>query len=83
MIQSIEEDTDGNLWIGTNGGLSKYITEENRFFNYKISDGLQSNEFSEHTSFYSENGRMYFGGINGFNVFVSATNSLITCIPDC
>lgn len=69
MIQSIEEDSDGNLWIGTNRGLSKYIAEEDRFFNYKMSDGLQSNEFSEHTSFYSENGKMYFGGINGFNVF--------------
>lgn len=70
MIQSIEEDSEGNLWLGTNGGLSKYITKENRFFNYKISDGLQSNEFSEHTSYYSQNGKMYFGGINGFNVFV-------------
>lgn len=70
MIQSIEEDSDGNLWLGTNGGLSKYITIEDRFFNYQISDGLQSNEFSEHTSFYSDDGKMYFGGINGFNVFV-------------
>jgi len=69
MIQSIEEDSNGNLWIGTNGGLSKYIAADDRFFNYKISDGLQSNEFSEHTSFYSGNGKMYFGGINGFNVF--------------
>lgn len=69
MIQSIEEDSEGNLWIGTNGGLSKYVRDDERFFNYRISDGLQSNEFSEHTSFFSENGKMYFGGINGFNVF--------------
>ncbi len=69
MIQSIEEDYEGNLWIGTNQGLSKYIIKENRFFNYKISDGLQSNEFSEHTSHQAENGKLYFGGINGFNVF--------------
>lgn len=69
MIQSIEEDSNGNLWIGTNGGLSKYVRDEERFFNYRISDGLQSNEFSEHTSFFSDNGKMYFGGINGFNVF--------------
>ncbi len=81
MIQSIQEDSDGNLWLGTNGGLSKYIVEENRFFNYKISDGLQSNEFSEHTSFYSEDGRMYFGGINGFNIFVPQLIPSSTVFP--
>jgi len=69
MVQSIQEDSHGNLWLGTNGGLSKYRIEENSFFNYKISDGLQSNEFSEHSSFYAKDGRMYFGGINGFNIF--------------
>jgi ligand-binding sensor domain-containing protein len=51
MIQLIAEDENQNLWIGTNGGLSHFIPGENRFINYTVNDGLQSNEFSEHTVF--------------------------------
>ncbi|MCF8379205.1 MAG: response regulator [Bacteroidales bacterium] len=69
MIQSILEDDDGHIWLGTNGGLSKFNIEKKSFSNYKISDGLQSNEFSEHASFKSEYGEFIFGGINGVNVF--------------
>ncbi|MFC2080002.1 two-component regulator propeller domain-containing protein [Bacteroidota bacterium] len=70
MIQSIEDDENGNLWIGTNGGLSKFILDENKFINYKITDGLQSNEFSEHASYIDAEKTLYFGGISGFNVFI-------------
>ncbi len=55
-IQLITEDDQGNLWIGTNGGLSKFHAQRNAFTNYTESDGIQSNEFSEHTVFKKQDG---------------------------
>lgn len=69
MIQFIVEDNNHNFWIGTNGGLSQFISAESRFINYTVNDGLQSNEFSEHTVFKKADGGIIMGGINGINTF--------------
>jgi len=69
MIQLIAEDNNQNFWIGTNGGLSHFIPGETRFVNYTVNDGLQSNEFSEHTVFRKPDGEIILGGINGINAF--------------
>ena len=71
MIQLIAEDENNGLWIGTNGGLSHFIEGEDRFINYTVNDGLQSNEFSEHTVFKKPDGEIIIGGINGINAFYS------------
>lgn len=80
-IQSILEDTKGNLWIGTNNGLSKFNPDFLEFSNFDITDGLQSNEFSEHTCFLSKSGEMFFGGVNGFNSFLPDSIKKNTNIP--
>ncbi len=67
-IYGILEDSDRNLWLSTNNGLSKFLPDKNLFINYRLSDGLQSEEFNS-GSFYANDGTMYFGGINGFNYF--------------
>jgi len=69
MIQSIVEDNNKKLWIGTNGGLSKLDLKSGQFVNYSIIDGLQSNEFSEHSVFKKSDGELIMGGINGINTF--------------
>ncbi|HLP02410.1 MAG TPA: two-component regulator propeller domain-containing protein [Opitutaceae bacterium] len=70
-IEGILEDDAGNLWISTNNGLSRFDPVNHTFRNYDTSDGLQSNEFHVFTAFCKSprTGEMYFGGINGFNVF--------------
>jgi ligand-binding sensor domain-containing protein/signal transduction histidine kinase len=70
-IEGILEDEEGNLWISTNNGLSRFNPKTKAFRNYDLSDGLQSNEFNVFTAFCKSphTGEMYFGGINGFNVF--------------
>lgn len=55
--------------MSTNGGISKLSLEDGTFMNFTISDGLQSNEFNGRSSFKSKDGKLFFGGINGFNVF--------------
>ncbi len=71
VIMGILEDDNGSLWLSTNKGLSKYTEglEGINFRNYEVSDGLQSNEFSNGAFYKSETGQLFLGGINGFNAF--------------
>lgn len=69
-IFGILEDGSGNLWISTNKGLSKFNLDAKTFKNFSISDGLQSNEFKANAALKSRSGKMYFGGVNGFNEFI-------------
>jgi len=73
-INGIVEDNHGNLWLSTNKGISKFIQgsmvpEKPMFKNYDLSDGLQGNEFIKSSYCKDENGNIYFGGTEGFNVF--------------
>ena len=69
VIKSILEDDEGNLWLSTNKGLSKFNPIKETFQIYDVNDGLQSNEFSELAAFKTKDGEMLFGGVNGFNAF--------------
>ncbi len=68
-IYAIVEDEEGQLWLSTNLGLSRFDPINQTFRNYDASDGLQSNEFNLGAHFMSRTGEVYFGGINGFNAF--------------
>lgn len=70
LIFGILEDRNGNLWISTNNGLSRLDLRNHSFKNFSMADGLQSNEFKAHSCFKGSSGKMYFGGVNGFNEFV-------------
>ncbi|WP_282122150.1 hybrid sensor histidine kinase/response regulator transcription factor [Algibacter mikhailovii] len=69
VIKDILEDDQGNLWLSTNKGLSRFNPKAESFQNYDVNDGLQNNEFSELTAFKKQDGEMLFGGVNGFNAF--------------
>ena len=68
-IHSILEDSEGNLWLGTEKGLSRFNVFTRKFRNYTSEDGLQSNLFTE-ARLRTDDGKMYFGGINGISSFV-------------
>lgn len=69
LLYGIMEDNNENLWISTSKGLARFDTKLQRFRNYDASDGLQSNEFTENAFFKNKEGVMFFGGINGLNIF--------------
>lgn len=69
FIKSILEDENGNLWLGTNAGISFFDIEKESFNNYSTPDGLRGNDFNSESALYSKNGLMYFGGTEGLNVF--------------
>lgn len=69
VIKAILEDDQGNLWISSNHGLSRFNPEKHQMFNFDISDGLQDNEFSELAACKRSDGLFIFGGVKGFNTF--------------
>ncbi len=69
-ISNILEDNEGNLWISSNKWISKFNGQD--FKNYSEEDGLQGLGFNTQASFKNKKGKMYFGGINGFNQFFPA-----------
>lgn len=69
VAYAIEEDLQGNLWISTDKGLSKFNPETEEFQNFYTSDGLLSNQFYWSASFADKDGTLYFGGIGGLNYF--------------
>lgn len=69
VVYDMLEDNDGNYWISSDHGLNKFHTLSYRFKNYTYEDGLQSNEFNANAALRSSSGELYFGGVNGFNVF--------------
>ncbi len=68
-IYGILEDKEGNLWLSSNFGIAKYSPGTGAVRSYTIEDGLQSNEFNGGAYYQNGRGEMFFGGINGFNVF--------------
>ena len=68
-ILGILPDDSGHLWISTNNGLARLDPSTEKFRVYTVEDGLQSNEFDSGAYFRAKDGRLYFGGIDGFNSF--------------
>ncbi|KAB2880762.1 GHKL domain-containing protein [bacterium] len=72
VVYGILEDAEGNLWLSTNRGLSRFNpkkTGHDAFRNYDTQDGLPSNEFNQGSYFGNKKGRVFFGGINGMVSF--------------
>jgi len=69
IIYGILGDNEGNLWLSTNNGLSKFEVTKENFQNYYKGNGLQSNQFYWGACFKGIDGELFFGGINGFNSF--------------
>ena len=74
-IYSIISDANGYLWLSTNGGLSKLNLKTEKFYNYNTNDGIQSLEFNSGADYKASNQKIYFGGINGYNI-VNTTRTI-------
>ncbi len=69
VVYGILTDNDGNLWMSTNRGLSRFNPPTQTFQNFDVSDGLQSNEFDRFSYCKTREGLLFFGGIKGLNYF--------------
>lgn len=62
-------DNNNNLWASTNLGISKLDTNTMTFETFNIIDGFQGNEFNGRAYYKNKSGELFFGGINGLNIF--------------
>ncbi|MBI4726397.1 hypothetical protein HY768_04090 [candidate division TA06 bacterium] len=56
----------GNVWIGTDNGLVRFVKSRNQFLVYHAADGLMDEQV---WSVYSLNGYLWAGGANGVSRF--------------
>ena len=68
-LYSVQPDTQNKLWISSNHGLTRFDPVSRTIENYDVDDGLQANEFNDRAFFASQDGELFFGGLNGFNTF--------------
>jgi ligand-binding sensor domain-containing protein/DNA-binding CsgD family transcriptional regulator len=69
VICGILEDESGQLWMSTNRGLARFVPRTETFTAFGPQDGVQGNQFNLGACFRSSDGRMIFGGVNGYNAF--------------
>lgn len=70
VVNCIEEDDLGNLWISTDNGIARINLDDEEVKQYGKSDGLQGTQFNYNASArIKSTGQMFFGGIDGFNGF--------------
>lgn len=81
IIYGLLQDKNGNLWLSSTQGLFKFNPLDKSSRNFTIKDGLQSNEFNGNACFLDDTGKMYFGGINGFNYFYPGNIRINTYDP--
>lgn len=69
VINGIQSDAAGGIWLSTNHGLSRFDPPTESFKNYDVSNGLQGNEFNVAAHSRTSGVELLFGGVNGFSIF--------------
>ncbi|MBN2280712.1 MAG: response regulator [Candidatus Marinimicrobia bacterium] len=68
-MMAIQEDSFENLWVSSGKGLLKINPKTGQQEKFMSLDGLQSDQFNIKAAFSDESENLYFGGIQGFNLF--------------
>ena len=69
LVCSIEEDSEGNIWLSTHSGISCFFEPEKRFLNYDHKDGTLFGTYMNNSVGKAQDGTIYFGSINGVCYF--------------
>lgn len=78
---SILEDEQGLFWLSSNNGIIKYHPTQKIYHRYKKADGLQGIEFNTNAFLKDSNGQIWFGGLNGINVFEPQKVAPVPALP--
>lgn len=65
-LLSTTQDAQGNLWVATQAGLTRFNPAQKTFRNYNSGDGLPPYAFSEAAVVSRRNGTLAFGTIKGY-----------------
>lgn len=67
-VMGIAEDNKGLLWLSTFKGLASFDPETRQFVNYDFHQKDNNNQFNSMAAIKSQQGELYFGGINGMTI---------------
>nr|WP_207425675.1 hybrid sensor histidine kinase/response regulator transcription factor [Pedobacter sp. SYSU D00535] len=68
-LLSAVEDRQGNLWLSSQNGLTKFNVNSKHFQNFNVYDGLPNANFSEASCLILSNGKLAFGTTAGYITF--------------
>ena len=80
-INSVLEDENGNLWIGTGSGISFFDIEKETFTNFSKEDGILGGSINTSSIIRLEDGLMLFGSTDGLNYFHPEDIKLSDFVP--
>lgn len=69
VVYKVLEDDQQNLWFGTNRGLVRFNPDTKYVRVYTTKDGLLGNQFNYKSAVKGNDGKFYFGGIEGLIAF--------------
>lgn len=69
IIYSILDDSDGNLWVSTGGGLVKISSDLKTIKTFAYIGDIQRIQYNLNCALRASDNRLYFGGTNGFITF--------------
>lgn len=82
IVFSIEQDKQGNLWLGTEKGLMRFNPETEEILEFNKRDGVLNIEYNRRSVTKSKNGTLFFGGVNGITVFNPDKIIINPVVPD-
>jgi len=68
-VNSIIEDENGNLWLGTGSGISFFDVSKKTFTNFSTADGINGTLMNPESALRLDNDLILFGSTKGLNVF--------------
>ncbi len=69
VVLSLVQDSDGFIWGSTNRGIFRFCPTEGSVQRYNMESGLPYDQFNPNSSHLAEDGKICFGGIEGFIAF--------------
>jgi signal transduction histidine kinase len=69
IVLSVEKGDQGSLWLGTNRGLVHFNEADTVFTVFDANYGIQGTTFNRNAALRTSDGRLLFGGTEGFNIF--------------
>lgn len=85
-IKSVVIEKENTLWISTAEGIAQIVFKNEKEIasvkKFDVSDGLQGNAFNNCAGMKLKSGELFFGGINGFNLFNPAAIIYNKYIPE-
>ena len=78
FIGCITEDGDGDIWLGSNSGVSRFDKRQQLFYNYYVSGSNRSAYFWNDFLFFGNNKNLTYFNLRKFKQFPNRQKTLIT-----